>query len=116
MPSSGEHGGRRGLVLALGVVVLIAAGVAGALIANDVNSPSSATTTTSPTAGSSCNATSIAAQVLPSVVTIFAGSGTSSGVGSPELVHSEIRPMLFSYSPLNMFSAVKLVPITASVR
>jgi len=45
MSSSGEPRQRRALLLALGVVVLIAAGVAGALIANAVNSPSNATTT-----------------------------------------------------------------------
>jgi putative serine protease PepD len=92
MPSSGEHRGRRALPLVLGVVVLIAAGVAGALIANAVNSPSNATTTTTSAAaagGSSCDATSIAAQELPSVVTIFAGSGTSSGVGSGEVIRSD---------------------------
>ena len=90
--SSGEPRGRRALPLALGVVVLIAAAIAGALIANDVNSPSSATTTTGAGASatsSSCNATSIAAQELPSVVTIFAGSGGSGGVGSGEVIRSE---------------------------
>jgi hypothetical protein len=45
MSSSGEHRRRRALPWALGVVVLIAAGVVGALIANAVNSPSNATTT-----------------------------------------------------------------------
>jgi len=90
MSSSGEHRRRRVLPLVLGVVVLTAAGVAGALIANAVNSPSNATTTTaSPAAGSSsCNVTSIADQELPSVVTVFAGSGTSGGVGSGEVMRS----------------------------
>jgi putative serine protease PepD len=88
MSSHGKHP-RRALPLALGVVVLIAAGVAGALIANSVNSPSSASTTTSPTTASSCNVTSIADQELPSVVTIFAGSGTASGVGSGEVIRSD---------------------------
>ncbi len=89
MPSPDEHRGRRALPLALGVVVLIAAGVAGALIANTVNSPSNATTTTSAATGSSCDATSIAAQELPSVVTIFASSDNSGGVGSGEVVRSD---------------------------
>jgi putative serine protease PepD len=77
------------MTLALGVVVLIAAGVAGALIANAVNSPSNATTTaTTPSAAagsSSCNVTSIADEELPSVVTIFA----SGGVGSGEIIRSD---------------------------
>jgi putative serine protease PepD len=89
MQSMGEPRGRRDLLLALGVVVLIAAGVAGALIANAVNSPSGATTTTTAAAASSCDATSIAAQELPSVVTIFAGSGPSAGVGSGEVIRSD---------------------------
>ena len=92
MPSPGDHRQRRVLVLALGVVVLIAAGIAGALIANDVNSPSNATTTTpSPAAAgsSSCDVTSIADRELPSVVTIFAGGGTDGGVGSGEVIRSD---------------------------
>jgi putative serine protease PepD len=93
MSRLGEHGGRA-LLLALGALVLIAAGVAGALIANSLNSSSSATTPTTPSGsgsgsgGSSCNATSIAAQELPSVVTIFAGGGGSGGVGSGEVIRS----------------------------
>jgi putative serine protease PepD len=90
MPSPDMNRRRRAIPLALGVVLLIAAGVAGALIANAVNSPSNATTTAAPAAGSSsCNVTSIADQELPSVVTIFAGSGASSGVGSGEVIRSE---------------------------
>ena len=91
MPSVGEPRGRRAVLLALAAVVLIAAAVAGALIANAVNSPSNATTTATTAAtngSSSCNATSIAAQELPSVVTIFAGGGTGSGVGSGEVIRS----------------------------
>jgi putative serine protease PepD len=77
--------------LVLGVVVLIAAGVAGALIANAVNSPSNATTTSGNSAagGSSCNVTAIADKELPSVVTIFAGGGQSGGVGSGEIIRSD---------------------------
>jgi putative serine protease PepD len=69
--------------------------VAGAVIANDVSSPSSATTTASAT-GSSCNVTSIADQQLPSVVTIFAGAGASGGVGSGEIIRPDgyIRPII----------------------
>jgi putative serine protease PepD len=90
MSSPGEHRRRRVLVLAFGVAVVIAAGVAGALIANAVNSPSNATTTTTSAGGSSsCNVTSIADRELPSVVTIFAGGGTSGGVGSGEVIRSD---------------------------
>lgn len=77
----------RALLWALGVVVLIAAGVAGALIANAVNSPSTAATPA--TTGSACDVTSVAGQELPSVVTIFAGTGASAGVGSGEVVRSD---------------------------
>jgi putative serine protease PepD len=88
MSSSGEHRQRRGFTLALGVVVLIAAAVAGAVIANSLNSPSNATTSALPAAGaspSSCNVTSIADEELPSVVTIFAAGG----VGSGEVIRSD---------------------------
>ena len=95
-PRSGrrEPGSNRALLIGLGVAVLIAAGVVGAIIANAVNSPSSATTTTNtpPTGssgGSSCNATTVATDQLPSVVTIFAGgAGDSGGVGSGEVIRS----------------------------
>jgi putative serine protease PepD len=76
--------------MAVGALVLVAAGLAGALIANAVNSPSNATTPTASAAdSSSCNVTSIADQELPSVVTIFAGGGTSGGVGSGEVIRSD---------------------------
>jgi putative serine protease PepD len=86
MPSFGETRRGRALLVGLGALLLIAAGVVGALIANASNSPSDATTTAN---SSSCNATSIAAQELPSVVTIFAGSGNASGVGSGEVIRSD---------------------------
>jgi putative serine protease PepD len=91
MPSPGEDRRRRALLLAFGLVVVIAAGVVGALIANAVNSPSNATTTAASEAASSslCNVISIADQELPSVVTIFAGGGTSGGVGSGEVIRSD---------------------------
>jgi putative serine protease PepD len=91
MAAPGGHLRRRALPLALGVVVLIVAGVAVALIANAVNSPSNATTTTASAASgsSSCNVTSIAEKELPSVVTIFAGGGASGGVGSGEVIQSD---------------------------
>ena len=89
MSSHGKYRRRRALPLALGVVVLIAAAVVGALIGNSANSPSGASTTTSSETTSSCNVTSIADQELPSVVTIFAGSGAASGVGSGEVIRPD---------------------------
>ena len=85
-----ERPPRRALLVGLRVVVLIAAGIAGAVIGNSTNSPSSATTTAAAgeATASTCNVTSIADQELPSVVTIFAGSGASSGVGSGEVIRS----------------------------
>jgi putative serine protease PepD len=81
---------RRHRVLAwtVAVLVLVAAGVAGALIANAVNSPSTAATPTA-TTGSACDVTAVADRELESVVTIFAGSGGSSGVGSGEVIRSD---------------------------
>src|SRR5215475_13400704 len=90
MSSPGEPRRRRAIPIAAGVVVLIAAAVAGALIANAANSPSNATTTPTTVAGSSspspssCNVISVAGQELPSVVTIFAAGG----VGSGEVIRS----------------------------
>jgi len=89
MSSHGKSRRRRALPLALGVVVLIAAGVAGAIIGNSTNSPSSATTAAGGATASSCNVTSIADRELPSVVTIFAGRGAASGVGSGEVIRSD---------------------------
>jgi len=91
MAPSGGYRRHRVRLWALGVVVLIAAGVAVALIANSVNSPSTASTATTPvaTTGAACNVTAVADQELQSVVTIFAGSGASSGVGSGEIIRSD---------------------------
>jgi putative serine protease PepD len=89
MGSHGKDRRRRALPLALGRLVLIAAGVAGALIGNSTNSPSSATTTAGQPTASTCDVTSIADQELPSVVTIFAGAGAASGVGSGEVIRSD---------------------------
>jgi putative serine protease PepD len=93
MASPPDNRRRRALTVALGVAVLLAAGVAGALIANATNSPSNATTAASPAAGSSssssCDAISIAERELPSVVTILAGGGTSGGVGSGEVIRPD---------------------------
>jgi putative serine protease PepD len=84
MPSRPEHR-RRVLRWVLALVGLIAAGVAGAVIANAINTPSVAV----PAAATSCNVTAVADQQLPSVVTIMAGSGASGGVGSGEVIRSD---------------------------
>jgi putative serine protease PepD len=80
----------------LGIVILVVAGVVGGLIGSAISSSSSPTTTTvttgSPaasTSGSACDVTSVAKDELPSVVTIAAGSGQSSGVGSGEVIRSD---------------------------
>jgi hypothetical protein len=64
--------------LAFAAVILVAAGVAGALIANALNNNSSATATATATttaaavSGPSCDVTSVAQEKLPTVVTILA--------------------------------------------
>jgi hypothetical protein len=56
MPAPGEQRTRRALLLALGVVVVLAAGILGTVIGSAVNSPSSASATDS-AAGSVCDVT-----------------------------------------------------------
>ena len=89
MPGPDEQPGRRVILLALGVGIVLAAGVIGAVIGNALNSSSNASTTTVSAAGSVCDVTAIAERELPSVVTIFAGGGASSGVGSGEIIRSD---------------------------
>jgi putative serine protease PepD len=76
------------------VVVLVAAGVTGAVIANALNSNSSASTTATTSApgattASSCNVTSVAEEQLPTVVTIMAHGAGGGGVGSGEVIRSD---------------------------
>jgi putative serine protease PepD len=89
MSSNRHDRRRRALPWALGGVVLIAAVIVVVLIANGANSTSSTTITASEASASTCNVTSIADRELPSVVTIFAGSGGASGVGSGEVIRSD---------------------------
>jgi putative serine protease PepD len=95
MSSPREQRIRRALPFALGIVILLAAGVVGGVIANAINSPSKTTTTVSAsspapsTAGSGCNVTAVAKDELPSVVTISAGGAESGGVGSGEVIRSD---------------------------
>ena len=84
MPSFTGH---RALLSGLAVVALIAAGVAGALIGNAINSPSN-TTPSAQADRSSCDTRRIAAGDLPSVVTVFARGSQSSGVGSGEIIRA----------------------------
>jgi putative serine protease PepD len=65
-----------------GVLALLAAGLAGGLIANAINGSSG-------TATSSCNVSAVADEQLPSIVTITAGSGSSAGTGSGEVIRSD---------------------------
>jgi putative serine protease PepD len=77
---------------ALGGALLVG-GLAGGFIGAAINSSSASTTTTpsssSPSGLSVCNVTSVANQVIPSVVTISVQSGTQGGTGSGEVIRSD---------------------------
>jgi len=88
MPALGEHSRRLALLLGLGVAAALAAGEIGVVIGDAVNPRSTAPTTVA-AASSVCNVTAVADRELPSVVTIFAGGGTSAGVGSGEIIRSD---------------------------
>jgi putative serine protease PepD len=75
---------RRRLAIFTGLVVVLC-GVAAALIANAVSSPSAATGSNS---ASACQVTTVADDVLPSVVTIAASGSAGAGTGSGELIRS----------------------------
>jgi putative serine protease PepD len=64
----------------LAIAVVLAAAVVGGVIGNTINTSSGTT--------SSCSVTSVADEQLPSVVTIMAGSGSSAGTGSGEVIRS----------------------------
>ncbi|MBV8989568.1 MAG: trypsin-like peptidase domain-containing protein [Solirubrobacterales bacterium] len=85
MFSRAVHRTRRAVLWVFAAVILVAAGVAGALIANALNNNSTASTAVS---GPSCDVTSVAQQKLPTVVTIMARGATSGGVGSGEVIRS----------------------------
>jgi putative serine protease PepD len=72
----------------------VAGGVIGGVIANALNSPSSSTSSASATSVSqasaaSCQVTSVADKVLPSVVTISAKGASGAGTGSGEVIQSD---------------------------
>jgi putative serine protease PepD len=83
---------RQRLLVAAGVVVVLLAGLVGALIANSLNSPAtsapSGSSASSSTAGA-CDATAVANKVLPSVVTILATGAGGAGSGSGEAIRSD---------------------------
>lgn len=73
-------------------ISLVLAGVVGALIANAINSPAGSAPTGS--AGTSvsaaaCQVTTVANEVIPSVVTISATGGGGRGIGSGEAIRSD---------------------------
>lgn len=97
MTSPGHSAGRRSHVVlhrrrlgvAVGVLVVLA-GVIGALIADAINSPATSSPTARPASGAvtACAVTSVADKVLPSVVTISATGAAGSGTGSGEAIRS----------------------------
>jgi putative serine protease PepD len=79
---------RRVTLWAVALLVLVAAGAAGAIIANAVGNNSNSTATAGAT-GSTCNVTSVAQEQLPTVVTIQVKSANGGGVGSGEVIRSD---------------------------
>lgn len=82
---------RRRLGIAMAVAVLLA-GVVGALIANAINSPAGSAPTNSTGTSESlaaCPVTTVANEVLPSVVTISVSGAGGSGVGTGEAIRSD---------------------------
>jgi putative serine protease PepD len=79
-PQPAGHG-RWWLWVVLGVVVLVVGGVVGGLIASSNDSSSAS--------ASVCNATKVANDILPSVVTISVRAGNSGGTGSGEVIRSD---------------------------
>ena len=88
-PGPSSPGPSRATLAVLGALLLVVAGVIGGLIANATDSTTATVTAPAVSAGSTCDATTIAERDLPSVVTIFAGSGgggTGASVGSGEII------------------------------
>ena len=98
-PAPGKHeapgGSRRHWWLwASGVVALVVVGVGGGLIGAAIASPNSSSNASSTgnaaaTTTSSCQVTSVANEVLPSVVTISARGSGGGGTGSGEVIRSD---------------------------
>jgi putative serine protease PepD len=79
------HRPRRSTAWAAAGVALVAAGA----LAGCSSGPSTTTTAATSTSGSACQVTSVADQVIPSVVTIAAQGSAGSGTGSGEVIRSD---------------------------
>jgi putative serine protease PepD len=83
MPPSQPRGRRLAVLIVIGVVAAVGAGVIGGVIASALNgTPSNSST-------SSCPVASVADENLPSVVTIMVGPNGSGGLGSGEVIRSD---------------------------
>lgn len=81
---------RRRLAVVMAVAI-VAAGIIGALIGNAIDSPSGsepASSAGSADSAAACHVTTVANEVLPSVVTISASGADGSGVGTGEAIRS----------------------------
>ena len=76
-----------GPVIAVGAVVALAAGVVGGVIGYSARGGGDGDTASA--AGAACEATTVADDVLPSVVTIAVSSGGSAGNGSGEVIRDD---------------------------
>ena len=97
-PAPGKHeapgGSRHWWLWASGVVALVVVGVGGGLIGAAIASPNSSSNAPSTgnaaaTTTSACQVTSVANDVLPSVVTISARGSGGGGTGSGEVIRSD---------------------------
>ena len=97
-PAPGKHeapgGSRHWWLWASGVVALVVVGVGGGLIGAAIASPNSSSNASSTgnaaaTTTSACQVTSVANEVLPSVVTISARGSGGGGTGSGEVIRSD---------------------------
>jgi putative serine protease PepD len=79
---------RRWLLWVASGIALVVGGVVGGVIVGATES-SGSSLTSSPSAVSGCAVTSIANQVIPSVVTIAASGSNGSGTGSGEVIRSD---------------------------
>ncbi|HTU37491.1 MAG TPA: hypothetical protein VMF35_05705, partial [Acidimicrobiales bacterium] len=90
-----SRGGRRWLPwAALGGALVIGGGIGAGIVAATTSSTPAAASTTNPASSSSgqvsvCDVTSVANQVIPSVVTISARGTAGGGTGSGEIIKSD---------------------------
>lgn len=80
---------RRKRLAAFTGAVIVLCGVAAALIANAASSPSGSANPSAAASASACQVTTVADEVLPSVVTIAASGSTGTGTGSGEMIKSD---------------------------